>query len=82
MIGQINLAFKQSSVSEPRIIRIKFPFITCFLDNTGEEDDLTVFQTRAKLYTQDESFAYKERGTGLLKVNVRRSDGEGARIGM
>lgn len=51
------------------------------IDNTGEEDDLTVFQTRAKLYTQDESFAYKERGTGLLKVNVRRSDGEGARIG-
>lgn len=50
--------------------------------NTGEEDDLTVFQTRAKLYTQDENFAYKERGTGLLKVNVRRRDGEGARIVM
>ncbi|KAG9094394.1 hypothetical protein FRC06_010854 [Ceratobasidium sp. 370] len=50
--------------------------------NTGEEDDLTVFQTRAKLYTQDETFAYKERGTGLLKLNVRRSDGEGARIVM
>ncbi|KAB5590837.1 Diacylglycerol O-acyltransferase 2B [Ceratobasidium theobromae] len=50
--------------------------------NTGEEDDLTVFQTRAKLYTQDENFAYKERGTGLLKVNVRRKDGEGARIVM
>lgn len=52
------------------------------LDNTGEEEDLTIFQTRAKLYTQDENFAYKERGTGLLKVNVRRRDGEGARIGM
>ncbi|KAF8705208.1 Ran-binding domain, partial [Rhizoctonia solani] len=51
-------------------------------DNTGEEEDFTVFQTRAKLYTQDEQFAYKERGTGLLKVNVRRSDGEGARIVM
>ncbi|CAE6488719.1 unnamed protein product [Rhizoctonia solani] len=50
--------------------------------NTGEEEDFTVFQTRAKLYTQDEQFAYKERGTGLLKVNVRRSDGEGARIVM
>ncbi|KAG9126140.1 hypothetical protein FRC07_004747 [Ceratobasidium sp. 392] len=50
--------------------------------NTGEEDDLTIFQTRAKLYTQDETFAYKERGTGLLKVNVRRNDGEGARIVM
>ncbi|KAH7335505.1 hypothetical protein B0J17DRAFT_78589 [Rhizoctonia solani] len=50
--------------------------------NTGEEEDFTVFQTRAKLYTQDEEFAYKERGTGLLKVNVRRSDGEGARIVM
>jgi hypothetical protein len=52
------------------------------VDNTGEEDDLTIFQTRAKLYTQDENFAYKERGTGLLKINVRRNDGEGARIGM
>ncbi|CCO30453.1 Diacylglycerol O-acyltransferase 2B [Rhizoctonia solani AG-1 IB] len=50
--------------------------------NTGEEEDFTVFQTRAKLYTQDEQFAYKERGTGLLKINVRRSDGEGARIVM
>ncbi|CAE6455938.1 unnamed protein product [Rhizoctonia solani] len=50
--------------------------------NTGEEEDFTVFQTRAKLYTQDEQFAYKERGTGLLKLNVRRSDGEGARIVM
>ncbi|KEP51410.1 diacylglycerol O-acyltransferase 2B [Rhizoctonia solani 123E] len=50
--------------------------------NTGEEEDFTLFQTRAKLYTQDEQFAYKERGTGLLKLNVRRSDGEGARIVM
>jgi len=58
------------------------PSIQAIEHNTGEEDDLTVFQTRAKLYTQDESFAYKERGTGLLKLNVRRSDGEGARIVM
>lgn len=58
------------------------PEIVEVAHNTGEEDDLTIFQTRAKLYTQDETFAYKERGTGLLKVNVRRSDGEGARIVM
>lgn len=58
------------------------PNIQAIEHNTGEEDDMTLFQTRAKLYTQDESFAYKERGTGLLKVNVRRRDGEGARIVM
>ncbi|QRW02852.1 Ran-specific GTPase-activating protein 1 [Ceratobasidium sp. AG-Ba] len=58
------------------------PEIAEVTHNTGEEEDLTIFQTRAKLYTQDETFAYKERGTGVLKLNVRRTDGEGARIVM
>jgi hypothetical protein len=29
----------------------------------------------------DSRDTYKERGTGLLKVNVRKSDGRGARLG-
>ncbi|KAF8324335.1 uncharacterized protein EI90DRAFT_3130031 [Cantharellus anzutake] len=48
--------------------------------HTGEEDEETLQQTRAKLYTMDARDTYKERGTGTLKVNVRKSDGRGARI--
>ena len=47
---------------------------------TGEEDEQTLQQTRAKLYTMDSKDTYKERGIGTLKVNVRKSDGLGARI--
>ena len=52
-----------------------------FLVHTGEEHEKTVHQTRAKLYTMDSRDTYKERGTGLLKVNVRKSDGRGGRLG-
>jgi Ran-binding protein 3 len=51
------------------------------LVHTGEEHEKTVHQTRAKLYTMDSRDTYKERGTGLLKVNVRKSDGRGGRLG-
>ncbi|WRT64540.1 uncharacterized protein IL334_001472 [Kwoniella shivajii] len=47
---------------------------------TGEEEEETVIQTRAKLYTNEKSSGWKERGVGLLKLNVRRSDGSGARL--
>ncbi|WWC86662.1 uncharacterized protein L201_001539 [Kwoniella dendrophila CBS 6074] len=49
---------------------------------TGEEEEETVFQTRTKLYTTDKNGGWKERGVGLLKLNVRRSDGSGARLVM
>ncbi|WVW78185.1 hypothetical protein I302_100136 [Kwoniella bestiolae CBS 10118] len=49
---------------------------------TGEEDEETVFQTRAKLYTNDRRTGWKERGVGLLKLNVNQSDGSGARLVM
>ncbi|OCF33808.1 hypothetical protein I316_04520 [Kwoniella heveanensis BCC8398] len=48
---------------------------------TGEEDEDTVFQTRAKLYINDKE-AWRERGVGQLKLNVKRSDGTGARLVM
>lgn len=51
-----------------------------FLVTTGEEGEDTIHQVRGKLYTLDEG-AWKERGTGLLKLNVRESDGGGARLG-
>ncbi|WWC68194.1 uncharacterized protein I206_102117 [Kwoniella pini CBS 10737] len=49
---------------------------------TGEEDEETVFQTRTKLYTNEGSAGWKERGVGLLKLNVSRKDGSGARLVM
>ncbi|WVQ75840.1 hypothetical protein IAR50_005473 [Cryptococcus sp. DSM 104548] len=47
---------------------------------TGEEDEDTVFQVRAKLFVNEKG--WKERGIGLLRVNVRRDDGGGARLVM
>lgn len=47
---------------------------------TGEEDDETIYQVRGKLYTLVDHSGWKERGTGLMKVNVRQTDGSGARL--
>ncbi|EJD07511.1 uncharacterized protein FOMMEDRAFT_130679 [Fomitiporia mediterranea MF3/22] len=49
---------------------------------TGEEEEDTIFQVRGKLYALSEQNAWKERGTGLLKLNVRKSDGCNARLVM
>lgn len=49
---------------------------------TGEEDDQTIHQVRGKLFFLVDGNQWKERGTGLLKLNVKRSDGSGARLGM
>ncbi|EMD39314.1 hypothetical protein CERSUDRAFT_112956 [Gelatoporia subvermispora B] len=49
---------------------------------TGEEDEETVYQVRGKLYHLSEQNAWKERGTGTLRLNVRRDDGTGARLVM
>jgi hypothetical protein len=47
---------------------------------TGEEDDRTMHQVRGKLFSLEDS-QWKERGTGLIRLNVRRSGGSGARLG-
>jgi RanBP1 domain len=49
---------------------------------TGEEEEDTVHQVRGKLFSLADSTQWKERGTGTLKLNVRRSDGNGARLGI
>ncbi|KAF8308341.1 hypothetical protein DL93DRAFT_2087104 [Clavulina sp. PMI_390] len=41
---------------------------------------MTLQQVRAKLYTMDSASTYKEKGMGMLKLNVRKSDGLGPRI--
>ncbi|THG98472.1 hypothetical protein EW026_g3719 [Hermanssonia centrifuga] len=47
---------------------------------TGEEDEETVYQVRGKLFALSDQNQWKERGTGQLKLNVRREDGSGARL--
>lgn len=41
-----------------------------------------MYMVRAKIFCLSEQNAWKERGTGTLKLNVRKSDGEGARLVM
>lgn len=48
---------------------------------TGEEDEETIFHVRGKLYALCPQNQWKERGTGQLRLNVRRADGSGARLG-
>lgn len=50
---------------------------------TGEEEERTVASTRAKLYTMAKDQSWKERGTGVLKINLRAegSESESARLG-
>lgn len=51
---------------------------SCFLltstVDTGEEGEEVHFSARARLYFFDQS--WKERGTGVIKVNIRASDDE------
>jgi Ran-binding protein 3 len=56
------------------------PMFTLVAVVTGEEDEETIHHVRAKLYALCSQNQWKERGTGLLKLNVRRSDGGGARL--
>ncbi|KAF8555657.1 hypothetical protein OG21DRAFT_1521612 [Imleria badia] len=49
---------------------------------TGEEEEETLLQIRGKLYALCPQNQWKERGSGLLKLNVRRADGSGARLVM
>ena len=48
--------------------------------HTGEEHEETVYQVRGKLYALSPQNQWKERGTGTLKLNVRKDDGSGARL--
>ena len=50
--------------------------------HTGEEEEDTVYQVRGKLFALSEANQWKERGTGMLRLNVRSEDGGGARLSM
>lgn len=43
---------------------------------TGEEDEYTEFQVRAKLFHLDSTSTWKERGVGSLKLNVNEKTGK------
>ncbi|KAF9926860.1 hypothetical protein FBU30_003650, partial [Linnemannia zychae] len=50
---------------------------------TGEEDEMTIYQTKGKLYADTEkTMAWKERGKGTFKINVGRRDTKLARLVM
>jgi Ran-binding protein 3 len=49
---------------------------------TGEEEDETIHSVRGKLFVLSEQNQWKERGTGLLRLNRRKVDRGGARLVM
>ncbi|KAF9431425.1 hypothetical protein BGZ76_000322 [Entomortierella beljakovae] len=50
---------------------------------TGEEDEVSIFQTKGKLYADTEkNHAWKERGKGAFKVNISQKDPKQARLVM
>ncbi|KAI0287349.1 hypothetical protein BC826DRAFT_1045299 [Russula brevipes] len=49
---------------------------------TGEEEDETIHSVRGKLFILSEQNQWKERGTGLLRLNRRKVDRTGARLVM
>ncbi|WVQ79819.1 hypothetical protein IAT38_001919 [Cryptococcus sp. DSM 104549] len=63
----------QSGAGEEQVVETKIAMQEKDV-TTGEEDEETVFQVRAKLFISEKGM-WKERGVGLLKLNVRASDG-------
>lgn len=49
---------------------------------TGEEDETSIFSSRAKLYTMAADKNWKERGTGTVRCNVPKKDAGSARLVM
>ncbi|KAG0027327.1 hypothetical protein BGZ81_005700 [Podila clonocystis] len=51
--------------------------------HTGEEDELTMYVTKGKLFADaDKSQTWKERGKGTFKINVGRKNTKSARLVM
>ena len=48
---------------------------------TGEEDEETIVQVRGKLFTLHGT-SWKEKGTGVLRLDINKEDGTGARLGI
>ncbi|KAF9357090.1 hypothetical protein BGX26_004264 [Mortierella sp. AD094] len=51
--------------------------------HTGEEDEISIYQTKGKLYADTEkTHAWKERGKGAFKINISQKDTKMARLVM
>lgn len=67
--------YAQSREYTKRQITAYFLVLTACIVESGEEGESTLFQQRAKLFVfKDKSM--KERGVGMLKVNIRSSPSE------
>lgn len=45
-----------------------------FIVKTGEEDEKTLYQTKAKLYVMEQSTGnWKERGAGTMRINTKET---------
>ncbi|KAJ7880067.1 hypothetical protein B0H14DRAFT_3082849 [Mycena olivaceomarginata] len=51
-------------------------------EESAKPEEETLHQVRGKLFSLVDGTQWKERGTGTIKLNVRRSDGGGARLVM
>jgi len=49
---------------------------------TGEEDEVNIYQTKGKLYADvEKTHSWKERGKGTFRINVNMRDTSRARLG-
>ncbi|KAL2267488.1 hypothetical protein VTJ83DRAFT_4765 [Remersonia thermophila] len=51
----------------------KKPKLQKIVVDDGESEEVTLFSVRAKMYVMEKGIGWKERGAGMLKVNVPRS---------
>jgi Ran-binding protein 3 len=69
---------------KPRLQRSKRLFLYCLYSSLtvlvvvddGERDEATVLAVRAKMYQLDKELGWKERGAGMLKLNVPKASVE------
>jgi hypothetical protein len=52
-----------------RFVANRFPVVV----DDGEGKELTLFSVRAKMYVMEKGVGWKERGAGMLKVNVPKT---------
>ena len=71
----------KSSCGTSLFLNVDFYFFFVCLVLTGEEEDETIHSVRGKLFVLSEQNQWKERGTGILRLNRRRVDHTGARLG-
>ncbi|RUP45353.1 hypothetical protein BC936DRAFT_148280 [Jimgerdemannia flammicorona] len=62
--------------------KVKVPGVHETEVRTGEEEESTIYQVKAKLYVMDAQQQWKERGIGNLRLNMRRNNRHAVRLVM